>query len=251
MVRGKIVLITNKTTYTSIEFNGGMNWYWYGQEIVPALQNVNDYKEYARLVTEFNSNNFEYPEQLIYNLRTFKARKRMRLFDMTTAYFQKWFSDYLYIKNISDCPLTVKTRNYLILTINPNGVLMLNYGDYTEECSEHSTNINIDIAEPLMEVCENLGWWLNIYDTDIEIGQSSPLGEDFFFTVSKDNFANDIITYAEDFDPDEHAEMWIENRGKRGVPSSIRDLIDDAEDIKKMLTELSEQINNFLRSVRQ
>mgnify|MGYP001113306904 CR=1 FL=1 len=249
MVRGKIVLATNKTTYTSVEFNGGMYWDWYGKEIVPALQKANDYKEYARLLAEFNSNNFEYPEQLTYNLRTFKARKRLRLFDMTTAYFQKWFSDYLYIKNISEYPITVKTRNFLILTLNPNGVLMLNFGNYTEGCREHSTNVKIDVSETLTDICENLGWWLNIYDTDIEIGQSSPLGEDFFFTVSKENFANNIISYAEDFDADEHAEMWVDCRGKRGVPSSIRDLIDDADDIKQMLTELSEQINNFLRSV--
>ena len=42
MVRGKIVLATNKTTYTSVEFNGGMYWDWYGKEKVPALQKANE-----------------------------------------------------------------------------------------------------------------------------------------------------------------------------------------------------------------
>ena len=37
MTRGKIVLITDKTTYTSTEFNGGMYWDIYGKEIVHAL----------------------------------------------------------------------------------------------------------------------------------------------------------------------------------------------------------------------
>ena len=97
-------------------------------------------------------------------------------------------------------------------------------------------------------LCEDLGWWLNIYDNDIEIGQSSPLGEDFFFTVSKDNFVKDITDYAEDFDPDEHATIWVENMHTvKGVPKSIRALITDADDIKQMLTELSEQINNLRR----
>lgn len=32
---------------------------------------------------------------------------------------------------------------------------------------------------------------------------------------------------------------------KQSIPSSIRDLINDADAIQKMLTELSEQINHF------
>mgnify|MGYP007067572852 FL=1 len=72
MTRGKIVLITDKTTYTSTEFNGGMYWDIYGKEIVHALHDVNSYKKYVWLISTFNTNHFEYNEQLIYNLRAFK-----------------------------------------------------------------------------------------------------------------------------------------------------------------------------------
>ena len=46
------------------------------------------------------------------------------------------------------------------------------------------------------------------------------------------------------FDVDEHVEMWIEARrnGVRGVPSSIRELVEDAEDIDKMLEELADAL---------
>ena len=52
------------------------------------------------------------------------------------------------------------------------------------------------------------------------------------------------MQYANTFDPDEHAEMHIENRGRGGTPSSIRVLIDDANDIKDMLKELANAVKN-------
>lgn len=61
------------------------------------------------------------------------------------------------------------------------------------------------------EICENLGWNIN--------------------------------EYADDFDPDEHIEMWIEARknGVAGVPTT-RELVHDAEAIQKMLKELAEAL---------
>ena len=36
--------------------------------------------------------------------------------------------------------------------------------------------------------------------------------------------------------------MWVEIRGKRGVPDSIRTLIDDADAIKEMVFELAAEL---------
>ena len=54
--------------------------------------------------------------------------------------------------------------------------------------------------------------------------------------------AEQVREYAYDFDPEEHAEMWVESRGKRGVPDSIRTLIDDADAIKEMAFELADAL---------
>ncbi len=98
-------------------------------------------------------------------------------------------------------------------------------------------------------ICERLGWYVLPEYKDIMLEQFSPAGEDFFFYADKKRFAESIREYAEDFDPDEHAAMWIENmKTVKGVPQSIRTLIDDADAIKEMLTELSEQINKTIRS---
>lgn len=96
----------------------------------------------------------------------------------------------------------------------------------------------------IKRICKNLGWSLESYDKDIELHKYSPAGEDFFFVVNKDNFLNEVTRYAEGFDADEHAEMWIKNmHDVQGVPQSIRTLIDDADAIKKMLLLLAENLS--------
>lgn len=98
-------------------------------------------------------------------------------------------------------------------------------------------------------ICEQLGWQVLTEENEIMLSQFSPAGEDFFFYADKKRFAESITEYAEDFDADEHAEMWVKNMHTvKGVPQSIRTLIDDADAIKQMLTELSEQINKTIRS---
>ena len=100
-------------------------------------------------------------------------------------------------------------------------------------------------------ICENLDWSIHEYEKDVELEKFSPAGEDFFFCVDKKNFINNVIEYAEDFDADEHAEMWVENRHTvSGVPKSIRTLIDDADAIKKMLSELAENLNRKMKTRR-
>jgi len=94
------------------------------------------------------------------------------------------------------------------------------------------------------KICENLGWVLREDGKYVDVCQYSPAGEDFFFTVSKRNFAVEVDQYADDFDADEHAEMWVSCRHScRGVPQSVRTLIDDADAIQEMLYTLARQLN--------
>lgn len=93
-------------------------------------------------------------------------------------------------------------------------------------------------------ICNELGWTLREYKNYVDVSQYSPAGEDFFFTVNKKNFAIEVEQYADDFDADEHAEMWVSCRNTvRGVPQSIRTLIDDADAIQEMLYELARRLN--------
>ena len=71
----------------------------------------------------------------------------------------------------------------------------------------------------------------------------SPLGEDLPLEFDVDavkELVGEVKELADNYDSDEHVEMWIDSRGKNGVPESIRDLLDDAETIGEMYTTLAD-----------
>lgn len=110
-------------------------------------------------------------------------------------------------------------------------------------------NISEELQE-LLDKAEEMDWTYEVYEeegngrTYAELFKQSDAGEDFSVLVDfkKDDqaetFLQDLREYVYNFDPDEHAEMWLPERGKRGCPDSIRVLIDDADSIKKMCEEL-------------
>lgn len=96
------------------------------------------------------------------------------------------------------------------------------------------------MEEKIRNIIENLDWTIYEDEEDIEFKKYSPLGEDFIFSIkNNNNIVEQIIDYANNFDEYEHAEMYIDIRGQRGVPNSIKDLIEDAQEIKNMLLELA------------
>lgn len=72
------------------------------------------------------------------------------------------------------------------------------------------------------------------------ISQYTPAGEDWGFYLDK---LEDLKTYAENFDPDEEFEMWVEAK-KNGVSDvpSYRELLDDQEWKQEILLKMAEQI---------
>lgn len=98
------------------------------------------------------------------------------------------------------------------------------------------------LKEKYISVLEACGWAVSNYTDDgrVEIEKYSPAGEDFSICVEVENFPNAVMEYYEDFDVDEHIEMWVEAKrsGTSGVPS-VRRLAIDGEAIDKMLKELA------------
>ena len=64
-------------------------------------------------------------------------------------------------------------------------------------------------------------------------------------------FIEEFKQLANDFDADEHAEMWLPHRGENGVPDDIRTLIDDAEGIKNKLLSVAEQLEEITKEKRR
>lgn len=110
----------------------------------------------------------------------------------------------------------------------------------------------------LLEKAEELGWWWTAWiegsqdnRTYVEIGQHSPAGEDFSMIIDfdaedqSDSFLDNLESYYEDFDVDEHIEMWVNARGEvSGIPS-VRELAKDAEDIDAIILELFQTLKGL------
>ncbi len=84
----------------------------------------------------------------------------------------------------------------------------------------------------------------------MEISQYTPEGEDWneciWFDGTDKGFIDSLEERIDNFDVDEEVEIWIDNRGRNGVPSSIKALIEDAEwkleTLKKAITGLENQL---------
>lgn len=116
-----------------------------------------------------------------------------------------------------------------------------------------------ELEQKYIDILEQNDWSISSYTDDgrVDLETYSPLGENFLMCVEVENFPESVREYANDFDADEHAEMWIEARGiVFGVPESIRELIDDTEEIQKMLNELADalegkNIENSMEELKQ
>lgn len=123
---------------------------------------------------------------------------------------------------------------------------------------ERFNDLSVELKEMLTIADEQLDWTYTVWiepgqnnRTYAEMGKYSPADEDFNMVIyfDKDNqvetFLTDLRDYAENFDVDEHVEMWLESRGKGGCPSTLKELLEDAIDIKAMIKELLDKLENI------
>lgn len=106
-----------------------------------------------------------------------------------------------------------------------------------------------ELRQEYLDILEKRGWGVSGYTDDgrVELEWWSPAGEDFLVCVNVENFPDEILDYSDDFDPDEHIEMWVEARanGRQDVPGARR-LAKDADDIQKELDDLLETLTCWL-----
>lgn len=108
------------------------------------------------------------------------------------------------------------------------------------------------------------GFWNSIYDELEFYGKhniddnfatfefwTDTAGQDvvveFDYDGTPEDFVEKFREYADNYDPDEEVEMYVRNGmlGQRGVPSSIRTLIEDCEEAKETLMDIAESLYRF------
>lgn len=106
----------------------------------------------------------------------------------------------------------------------------------------------MEFSKRIIDVLESYD--ISLYSNngyEVELETYSPCGEDIIISVTYDGTEEDFIKqfniYANNFDSDEHTEMWINSRGKNGVPNSIKELLEDAEWQKEMLLKIAKELS--------
>lgn len=124
MTRGQIAIVTPEgRILTSVEFNGDMYYEGHGKDVFDDLECVDTAKEYEELVTRFNDENFAYDEELFYDMP-------QDFLNMRDDYFGKWFSDYVYIKNLSERPVVFIDAEGKKIQLDTDTTAVFNFGEF-------------------------------------------------------------------------------------------------------------------------
>jgi hypothetical protein len=103
------------------------------------------------------------------------------------------------------------------------------------------------LQKKLIEVLEANDWGFDEPQKQgkeyyLEMNHETPAGEDWWETVWYDGtingFCEGVYKLYDNFDVDEDVELWVDSRGKNGVPSSVRILVENAEYKEEVLEQL-------------
>ena len=130
MTRGNFVLLTNDANWMSVQFNGDMYPSYNGKLVYYMLQNqVTDYNSLAAAIRQFDDACFGYAREYGEDVSPRKAPDEI---DFSHDYFKIYHSDYLYIKNTADSPITIIDSRRQEHKIQPDEIQVWYFGQLEE-----------------------------------------------------------------------------------------------------------------------
>lgn len=76
-------------------------------------------------------------------------------------------------------------------------------------------------------------------------GQDIPM--EFDYDGSSEDFVKQFTERAENYNVDEEVEVYINMRGKNGVPNTVRELLDDCQEAKNTLMEIARKLQEAIK----
>lgn len=76
-------------------------------------------------------------------------------------------------------------------------------------------------------------------------GQDIPT--EFDYDGTPEDFVKQFTESAENYDVDEEVELYINMRGKNGVPDTVRELLDDCQEAKDTLMEIARKLQEAIK----
>lgn len=147
MTRGTLAIISDDNKmFQSIEFNGNMYLSGYGIDAIRCLETVDTEDDFEDAVREFDTDHHQYnEEQMIWEIKDIKP-----YLDMSKDYIDNWFSDYVFIKNVSTEIITIIDNNKDVIKIPPDEIAVFNFGKYID-----TTNVTTELYESTVEMYGN------------------------------------------------------------------------------------------------
>lgn len=102
--------------------------------------------------------------------------------------------------------------------------------------------------ERIYNVFDEMGVGIKDYDNSVMVEfWTDTAGQDIIVEFDYDGTPEDFIEEfnykADAYDVDEEVELYINSLGKRGVPSTVRVLVEDCEEAKETLMEIADRLN--------
>ena len=136
MTRGSAFLILKDKVLESVEFNGNMYPEGYGDDFLEGLKECQNEKDFKQFIYNFNQENFQYKEKLVYEVKIEdffdELKKGERVIDFNNNYFERFFSDWVFFKNLSGIPIKFITSNEDIkrkIILNDKMSIRFNFGE--------------------------------------------------------------------------------------------------------------------------
>lgn len=67
---------------------------------------------------------------------------------------------------------------------------------------------------------------------------------EFDFNGTPKGFVKEFVERAENYDVDEEVELFVGMRGKRGIPDTVRELLDDCQEAKDTLLDIAKALKD-------
>ena len=132
--RGTAFLVTDNYILETLEFNGDMYRDGYGQEMVNILYDVKNVNEFKEGIDSFNKQSHDYQG---FDLSTLRVRgnyieentRGEDIVKMTDEnYFDIYFSDWTFWKNLSSKDITFKTREGASILLKKGEIVAICFG---------------------------------------------------------------------------------------------------------------------------
>lgn len=105
--------------------------------------------------------------------------------------------------------------------------------------------------ERIREVLDEMGIKHDIENNSASIEfWTDTAGQDISVDIEYDGSVEDFVKkfseYADAYDVDEEVELYVDMRGKNGVPNTVRELLDDCQEAKDTLMDIADKLNNAI-----